>query len=140
MDVLVRMYACFSTFLFFQCHFAATAAQSHSRLLRRNSRPSHGGIKARLMQLQLLGGPKPTRNRNRPEMGGIWTPGAPWGPKRQKRPIIPICLWHMFFCSAARATKKQTHERLKAPGSAYLSERGGIAHAARKIRRELKKC
>ena len=58
-------------------------------------------------------------------MGGIWTPGAPWGPKRQKRPIIPICLWHMLFCSAARATKKQTHERLKAPGSAYLSERGG---------------
>ena len=58
-------------------------------------------------------------------MGGIWTPGAPWGPKRQKRPIIPICLWHMFFCSASRATKEQTHERLKAPGSAYLSERGG---------------
>ena len=75
MDVLVCMYASFSTFLLFQCNFAATAAQSHSRLLRRNSRPSHGGIKARLMQLQLLGGPMPTRNRNRPEMGGIWTPG-----------------------------------------------------------------
>ena len=52
MDVLVCMYASFSTFLLFQCHFAATAAQSHSRLLRRNSRPSHGGIKARLMQPQ----------------------------------------------------------------------------------------
>ena len=55
MDVLVCMYAFFSTFLLFQCNFAATVAQSHSRLLRRNSRPSHGGIKARLMQLQLLG-------------------------------------------------------------------------------------
>ena len=54
MDVLVCMYAFCSTFLLFQCHFAATAAQSHSRLLRRNSRPSHGGIKARLMQLPKL--------------------------------------------------------------------------------------
>ena len=52
MDVLVCMYASFSTFLLFQCNFAATAAQSHSKLLRRNSRPSHGGIKARLMQPQ----------------------------------------------------------------------------------------
>ena len=35
MDVLVCMYVFLRTFLLFQCHFAATAAQSHSRLLRR---------------------------------------------------------------------------------------------------------
>ena len=55
-------------------------------------------------------------NRNMPEMGGIWTSGAPWGPKQQKRPIIPTCLWHMLFCSAVRATTAYLSEHSKCEG------------------------
>ena len=45
-------YASVLTSLLLQFNFTATAARSHARLLRRNSRSSHGGIEARMTQPQ----------------------------------------------------------------------------------------